>query len=186
MKEKLKECPFREKPGQLGYGCGFGNHLCFCSNQVYDRLEGKERLDKHIERKEKDILRINTLEKHIERIESNSCHIDSNLNENLIKCNVFKELNRIYKSILNNTFKDYLKIQWMMDNDKENCVIHFIESVAKDYFILHYRDKCIDKFIKRFRENMGIALAAKCIENESCPYLSIAKDVIYKRNSEDG
>jgi len=94
------------------------------------------------------------------------------------ECKVFYEMNNIYVSILRKKFKNHLKLQQMFNQDEWNCVEKFIEKIAKDYYVLYYRDRYVKDFVRRFKTETGIALAAECVENESCPYIEIAKDVI--------
>ena len=94
------------------------------------------------------------------------------------ECKMFLKMQKIYREILTKNFNSHLELQSMMNMDERNCINNFIRKVAEEYYCRHYRDKYVENFVKRFKQKMGVALAVECIENESCPYISIAKDIV--------
>ena len=94
-------------------------------------------------------------------------------------CKLFPVFERIYHKVMTDSRDAYLELQSLYHLGG-NTITDFILKLAREYYKLH-RDRYIDKIVRRFKEHMGIALAVECIEDDECPYFSLAKDITKKK-----
>jgi len=93
------------------------------------------------------------------------------------KCEIFNKFNKYYFDIMSNKSSSYLELQALSVISKSD-IDKFLVFVANQYFRVKLKDTYVEKVIRKFRTNMGIALAVECNEiDEECPYFVISKDI---------
>ncbi|GAG92698.1 unnamed protein product, partial [marine sediment metagenome] len=77
----------------------------------------------------------------------------------------------------------YLELQSLSAIAKSD-IDNFLVFVANQYYRLKLKDKYVEKVIRKFRTNMGIALAIECNElDDTCPYFVLSKDIKVKKEN---
>jgi len=93
------------------------------------------------------------------------------------KCGIFNKFNKYYSDIMTNKSRSYLELQSLSAISKSD-IDRFLVFVANQYFRVKLKDRYVEKVIRKFRTNMGIALATECNEiDDECPYFVISKDI---------
>jgi hypothetical protein len=97
-----------------------------------------------------------------------------------LDCEVIEKIKKTHNDILNNKFKkdyQYLELQKLIKGSY--FFEEFIKQVANDYYIKHYQEKMVNKFIKDFKIRIGVAIARGCVKHGAeCPYFVLSKDIV--------
>ena len=150
---------------ELNFGdCPFiyHNNTCSCSKELFKKIMKFERNKKNI---------------CVLYVSDSGYYTPMKRVHETNKCEIFNKFNKYYSDIMSNKSSSYLELQSLYAISK-NDIDKFLVFVANQYFRVKLKDTYVEKVIRKFRTNMGIALAVECNEiDEECPYFVISKDI---------